>query len=193
MVSISHILHALDERTIAQQVGISHDEARMQYTLQKNTVEDFSSFTDIIADYYKYHYGRCVSVGGTLSHSEAASRAKELIEQEFRRRNGDIVSAYNDASEGTNGGLMAVLNTIAEGLKAKSVEYYTREVFDRTVAPNSWEDKVEVIRQWISHCGTHLAASIDADQPERYAQNYNELINAYVEALRRTSSIFRRL
>ncbi len=73
------------------------------------------------------------------------------------------------------------------------LERYIRDVFDRYVAPNSWEQKVEIIRQFIAQCGVHLASSIRADQPERYAKSYRELIDQYVSALQRTSSIFRRL
>lgn len=193
MVSIGSLLASLDERTIAQRVGIPHDEARMRFPLQSNTVGDFDAFSNIIADYYNYHFTQCVSNGGSLSRAEAAGRAKELLEQEYRRRNGDIVSAYMDGHEGTNGGMRAVLDTIAEGLKAESVKRYTREVFDRNVAPNSWEDKVEITKQFIRRCGVDLSTSIRANQPERYAQNINELVTSFVEALRRTSSVFRRL
>jgi hypothetical protein len=86
-----------------------------------------------------------------------------------------------------------VLDTIAEALKAESVRRFTRDVFDHYVAPNDWDRKVEIIRQFIAQCGNSLASSIRVNQPERYAQNYQELINAYVSALRRTSAIFRRL
>ena len=193
MPSIHHLLSALDERQIAQRVGIPHDEARMQYPLRRNTVDCFDNFADVIADYYNHHFRRCVSAGGRLSSGDAAGRAKEIIEREYRRRDGDIVTAFNDAKDGTNGGLRVVLDTIAEALKAESVERYTREVFDREVAPNAWDDKVELIRQFIRQCGANLASSIRADQPERYAQNYSELVRSYVAALQRTSSIFRRL
>ena len=44
------------------------------------------------------------------------------------------------------------------------------------------------LRLYCSHCGR-----VRADQPERYAQNYQELIRSYVGALQRPSSIFRRL
>lgn len=193
MVSISNLLASLGEITIAQRVGIPHDEARMRFPLRSNTVADFDEFSDIIADYYDYHFTQCISNGGSVSRAEAAGRAKELLEQEYRRRNGDIVSAFNDAKDGTNGGLRVVLDTISEGLKAESVKRYTREVFDRNVSPNSWEDKVRIIRQFIRQCGMNLSSPIRADQPERYAQNYDELIKSYVEAMQRTSSVFRRL
>ena len=165
----------------------------MRYPLRCNTVGSFDEFSDVVADYYNYHFTQCVSGGGSLPRSEAAGRAKEILEREYRRKEGDIVSAFNDAHDGTNGGTRVVLDTIAEALKAESVERYMREVFDRHVAPNSWEDKVEIIRQFLARRGGLLASSIDVDQPERYAQNYEELIRSYVSALQRASSVFRRL
>jgi hypothetical protein len=192
-MSIETLLAELNEITIAQRVGIHHDEARMGYSLRSNTVGSFDEFNWVIADYYTKHFTACVSHGGSLSASEATGRAKELVEREYRRRGGDIVAAYADAHDGLHGGVRAVLDVIAEGLKAESVERYIRDVFDRNVAPNSWEQKVEIIRKFIAQCGVHLASSIRIDQPERYARDYRELIHSYVMALERTSSIFRRL
>jgi hypothetical protein len=67
------------------------------------------------------------------------------------------------------------------------------DVFDRYVAPNSWEDRIEIIRQFISCCGSMLSSSIVDGQPERYARDYSILIRSYIEGLRRTSSMFRRM
>ena len=193
MPRIDALLAALDERHIARHIGLRHDEARMRYPLQRNTVGGFDEFGRVIADYYSYHFAQCISNGGALAPSEAAGRAKEALEKEYRRRQGDIVSAFNDAHDGTNGGMRVVLDTLAEALKKDSVERYIRDVFDQQVAPNAWEDKVEIIRQFIRQCGANLASSIRADQPERYAHNFQELIRSYVDALQQTSSIFRRL
>jgi hypothetical protein len=193
MASIDNLLAELDERTIAQRIGIPHDEKRMQYHLSSNTIRDFDEFTYIISDYYSKHFTGCVSTGGTMSQAQAASRAKRLLEREYRRQGGDIVTAYNDAHDGTNGGVRHILDMIAEGLKAESVEDYIQDVFDRHVTPNSWEQKVEIIRQFIARCGVYLASSIRTDQPERYAGNYRELVNSYISQLQKTSSIFRRL
>lgn len=192
-MAIASLLDALDERTIARRVGIPHDETRMRYALRQNTVRDFDEFSQVIGDYYAYHYAQCVSVGGRLSPSEAAGRAKELLEQEYRRRNGDIVTAFNDAHDGTNGGLRAVLDIVAERLKTETVERYVRDAFDRHVAPNAWDQKVQIIREFIAQCGAHLASSIQAHQPERYARDYTQLIRSYVDQLRGTSAIFRRM
>ena len=193
MATINSLLSALDERTIAQRIGIPHDEARMRYHLASNTVRDFDQFSISIADYHNYHHTSCVSHGGRLPPSEAYGRAKELIELAYRRRRGNIVSAFNDAHDGTNGGMRVILDMIAEEIKATAVEHYVQDVFDRHVAPNSWEQKVDMIRQFISQYGHILSSSIVAGQPERYAHDYSELIRSFVEGLRQTSSIFRRL
>jgi hypothetical protein len=192
MGSLESLLAAMDELAIAKNIGNPHDEARMQYSLTKNTVGSFDEFVDVIADYYNYHFGRCVVHGGFLSRSEAAGRAKKLIEQEYRRQGGDLIAAYNDTHDGTSGGLRVVLDRIAEKLKAESVELYIRDAFDRYVDPTSWQQKVDIVRQFIARHGHMLSSSIQIDQPERYAKNYEELIMAYVEGLKKTSSVFRR-
>jgi len=193
MTVFNSLMTELDERTIARLLGIAHDEARMQYRLDSNTVKSFDEFKRIITDYYNYHYTTCVSRGGRLPQSEAYGRAKELLEREYRRRNGDIVSAFNDAHDGTNGGMRSVLDVIADAIKTEVIERYVTDVFDRYVAPNSWETKVAIIQQFISCCGSMLSSSIVASEPERYARDYSILIRSYVEGLRRTSAMFRRM
>jgi hypothetical protein len=193
MATIQSLLSALDEREIARRIGIRHDEARMRYQLQSNTVRDFDQFSAAVADYFNHHYTTCVSNGGRLSHAEAWGEGKRLLEHEYRKRRGNIVSAYNNAHDGTNGGMRVVLDTVAEGLKAEVVERYVQDVFDRHVAPNSWENKVDIIRQFVAQCGQYLSSSIKASQPERYAHDYSELVRSYVDGLQQTSAIFRRL
>ena len=192
MGSIENLLSAMDELALARNVAIPHDEARMNYSPGRNTVGSFDEFTDVIADYHNYHIGQCVIHGGFLSRTEAAGKAKKILEQEYRRQGGNTITAYNDAHDGTNGGLRVVLDRIAEHLKAESVELYIRDAFDRYVAPNSWEQKVDIMRQFLARFGHHLSSSIRVDQPEGYAYNYEELIRAYVESLKKTSTVFRR-
>lgn len=192
MGALEGLLTAIDELTIARNVAAPHDDARIQYSPTRIIVGNFDEFTDAIADYYNYHLSKCVMHGGSLSHTEAAGRAKEILEQEYKRQGGSLITAFNDARDGTNGGLRIILDRIAEQLKSESVERHIRNAFDTYVTPNSWEQKVDIMRQFIGRFGPILSSSINPDQPERYAQNYEELIRAYVESLKKTSSVFRR-
>lgn len=194
MGSLEAILKQLDEREIARYIGIPHDEARMAYALKKNTVADFNEFVRVISDYYSYHFSKCVAGGASLTSFESQGRAKEIVEQRYHQSRGtNLQAAYNDAHEGTNGGLRAILDMIAEQLKYEAVERYIRKVFDDQIDPTSWENRVDIVKQFISRCGADLAPSIDASHPERYAKDYTDLIKSYVKALSQTSSIFRRL
>ena len=192
MSTIGSILQALNERSIARSIGIGHDEARMTYPLRSNTVASFDEFSAVIGDYYNHHFSKCFGAG-TLPRMEAQARAKEILEQQYRRRNGDIVSAFNDGHDGTNGGMRGILDLVADAIKTEAVERYVREVFDVHVAPNSWEQKVALIRDFIQRCGVDLSASIQTDQPERYAHDYRNLVREYVKGLQGTSAVFRRL
>jgi len=193
MNTIEYILQALDERNLARRIGIKHDEARMRFPLNSNTVASFDEFNRVIGAYYSHHFSQCVAPGGTLDPYEARVRAKEALEKEYRRRDGDIVTAFNDAHEGTNGGMRVILDVIAQALRTESLDRFIREIFETHVAPNSWETKVEIIRQFIERCGVDLSTSLRTDQPERYAHEHQVLIKAYVEGLSRTSATFRRL
>ena len=190
---ISEMLAELDERYIAQVVAMPHNDFRASYHLNSNTVQTFDEFNRIIGDYLNQHVSVCVSHGGILSESEAASRAKEIIETEYRRRKGDIVMAYNDAHDGTNNGMRSVLDVIADGLKNESIARHVRDVFDRYVSPNSWSQKVQIIRELIDHCGDFLSSSIRSNPAEQFAHAYQECIRTYTDALQTTSNLFRRL
>jgi hypothetical protein len=193
MAAIDSLMAELDERTIAWRVCRPHDEARGRYYLMFNNVGTWNEFREIIVDYYTKHCVACFIHSADLPDSMAYCGATDLIAREYRRRGGDIVTAYNDAHDGTNGGLRAVLDTIAEGLKADAVEAYVRNVFDKYVEPDSWEQRVEIVRQFMVRYGDYLDSSIRTDKPERYANNYKELISAFVAGMQKTSSIFRRL
>jgi hypothetical protein len=192
MRSIDSLCDALDEVAIARNVGIGHDEARAGYGLKRNTVTNFNEFNNIIAEYYIYHIGQCVVRGGSLAFFEAAGRASEIVEREYKRQGGNLMSAYKDANDGTNGGLRIILDVIAEHLKEESVERYIRHAFNQHVDPTSWSQKVEIIRQFIDRYRYTLGSAIDAANPERYAQNYDELIRAFIDALKKSSKIFKK-
>jgi hypothetical protein len=193
MVSIKTLLAALDERQIAREVGLPRDEARNSFRLQRNTVETFREFEDILADYMSHDFSCCVAKGASLRRCDALGEAKRLIENQYRRRGGNIVTAFNDAQQGTHMGVRGLLDMLCEAKKAIALEDYVRDCFDRHVAPNAWAEKVELMRQFLQAVGPILDKSIDINDPERYAADYTDLVRGYTDSLEQTSSMFRRL
>lgn len=194
MAAIDNLLEALAPKTIAREVTIRHDNARVQYQLRTSTVSNWREFEAVIADYYAYHYTTCVAVGAKLFRDTALGDAKALIERQYQnnRSGGSITTAFDDAHDGTNGGLRGILDIIADSLKNMATTHYMRGVFDRYIAPNDFDAKVSILRQLFARLDPSLLASIDISRPERYAQNYQDVIHAYVSAIQHASSVLRR-
>ena len=193
MALFNQLLAALNELRIASEVTGPHDNCRAAFALPHNQALTFEDYYDLLGNYYNHHYSTCVARGGRLSRDAAIQAARGIIEREYRRRGGDIVTAYNDARDHLNNGVRAHLDLICDHLKAEAAHYYVKHVFDTLVKPNDWDTQVELIRQFIDACGTHLAATIDKQRPERYARNYEDLVNAYVSSLRDVSARMRGL
>lgn len=192
MTDAEALVASLRETALAR-VALPHDEARARYPLSANTVPDFRVFENGITDYTIHHHRFCGLPTAGATRMEFTGLAKELVEQAYRRRRSDIVGAYNAAHDGTDSGLRGVLDAIADELKGESIRRYIREQFDSRVAPNDHRGKVEIMRQFFQCYGAQLADAVDVHDPGRYAHSYQELINALVQGLRETSSLFRRL
>lgn len=193
MAVIHDLITATSEIAIARNVAIHHDNARESFRCRSNSPRDWTDFEDGIGDYYAYHYEKCVVPGARMPAATARSEAKTLLEQEMRRHHTDVVGAYRDAVDGTNSGFRGVLDTIADGLKAKAIENYIMEQFDRRVAPAEPAQKIEIVRQFIRHYGPIFGDAIDPQRVEYYAHRYKELIRLFSNGLRGTSTLFRRI
>ena len=191
-MSIQALLSDLSEQTIARKVAVPHDEARLAYRLRANTVKDWPDFERIITDYFQHHYALCVTGGGRIGRSQAAGRAKEIINQGYRRQGGDTRSAFRDCQDGVNGGLRQLLDVLCDSIKEEAVQFYTRDVFDRYLPPDDWARQKDMVAQFIRHCGVALPG-IDPSDPGRYARDIETLVTAFVHSLRQTSTIFRKL
>ena len=191
MSILNKILHELDETYIVEHVTKQHDEARIQYTLKGITVSDDTEFDDVIADYYNHHFTKCISSGG-LTRAEAAGRAKEIINKEYGRKGMDRLNAYTDGKNGTNGGMRAILDILMEYLKDEAINRHIRDVLDRYVAPTSFDEQVAIVNELIHKVGSG-STYLDANQPERYARNYEELIRGLADSIKAQAAKFRRL
>lgn len=189
---LNSLLNALDEQTVAYQIDIPNDDARRLYILRSIRVNDYREFEAEITRYVQHHYATCITRGARLDDVRARSLAKELIEQAYRRQGGSGASAFHDAQYGLNNGLRGVIDRLADALKTEMLRHYTRDVFDRHVNPMEFREKVALIREFFQRFGPSLGRTIHLNEPERYAHDYEPLVQAYVDAMARTSAAFRR-
>ena len=193
MSTINNILAELDEGVIASQIGSVHDNARAKYQLTSNTIADFDSFVDVIADYYNYHFQyvyRC----GPFSESDAQGKVKDLLNQAYRQHRGDIMTAFRESRDNVNGGLRTVLDTMADAMKAEHIEQYITNVFDKYINdPDDFETMAEIAREFMAKYGQEFRQILKTDKPEFYARDIKQLIKIYVDILRQGASSYRRI
>lgn len=190
---IQQILDALSETSIAHNVSEKHDELRAKYTLKSNRVASTQEFEQVIGDYYNYHYSAAITHGGRLSETKAVREAEKAIETAYRRQGKNVTLAYSNATKGLDGGMRRVLDCIADEIKIEDEETYMNGVFSHYVDKYSYDEKVEIIRQFMEHCHTLLGDEVDQSRPERYADDYIELIRAYLNSIRGIAQTFRKL
>lgn len=190
MEKLRNILNELDEAYIVKNISKKHDEARIKYPLNSNTVPNDSAFDELIGDYYNYHFANCNCTGSRLTRAEAVGRAKEIITKKYHRRGLDKLNAYSDGKNGTNGGMREILDIIMETLKEEEIERHFRDVIDRHISPSNWEEQVDIIKELFQILPE--SEQIKKETPERYARNYEELIRSISEHFIYQAKIFRR-
>ena len=193
MSMFSNLMADINEYAVADRVEQHHNRARMAYGRAPYTVTSFEQFEEIIGDYYNYHFSQCIANGGYLSRAQAAGKAKEVLERAYRKYNGDVNTAYSEASTGLNGGMGRILDMIAEALREEGVRLYLLAAFDHHVKPVDWPGKVQVIRELFRETPLRDSPAVDPNTPERYAHDYRPIVQAYAEAQKRISEPFRRL
>ena len=192
MSIIDSLLNEISEETITDKVARLHDAYRMGYSSGSNTVNTYDDFSERIGDYYQGHFAECIAGGVRLPRTEAEGRAKQIIEQNYRNHGG-IEAAYMDCHLGHNGGLRRILDIIADHIKEEAIYHYVRHQFDTHVSPASYEQRVEIMRQFFDRYGAFLSPSIRTDQPQRYAHDYKNLVNNLIAGMQKASAGFRRL
>lgn len=73
-----------------------------------------------------------------------------------------------------NGGMRLILDIIMEVMKEEAVERHFRDVIDKYIAPSSWNEQVEIIKEILKKIND--SPYLDRNNPERYVRNYEELI-----------------
>ena len=186
--SFQEILDLLHVDLISSRVESMHDMIREAYTVRSYVVENYDEFKAAIRRYYEYHYTTWlevdsgVVVGGTGGLSSTAlSRASELT--------GGHAQAFKNARSGRNGGLLGVINQIAENFKKVAVQQYVDSVLKRCIDPLDFPRKVEFMEEYLSMYGMLLLPDEEFLYPEEMAANIEGVINNHIAMINRFRNI----
>jgi hypothetical protein len=185
------VMSMINEQTLAREVDIPIDSARGSYTLPSSTVDTYEEFLGTLHTFY-VHVQRHIIPGLTEAQDATESRQGviALLERAFRARGGDK-AALAIARDGTRGGMRSILDALAEQLKAERQAAYIQRVFKNAVAALDWDENVRFMRGAMRRLGPFLPAELRTEPAERFARNWEAIIQAYVQSLDRVGQLLR--
>lgn len=191
-IQIQSILSEIDQDALASRFGIPIDSARASYVMDSVSVSEFDDFNKVVTSFYIHlvHYTKKTSEPVLLQNAEA--EAFSLIENAFSKKGG-FKGALSEAKYATHGGLRMILDMMTEQFKLEEQTKHINYVLKSVLDPLDWESKVSLIRAMLKNLQHVLPEKTRSQPPERFAGQYELIVNAYVQSINNVNSVFRRL
>lgn len=176
--NLNMMLQMLDEQHIANTVGISCYMARNSYSLRKPTINNFDELLDEATRFYQHMNRAVVGMGKiTMPDWMAAGHARDILERM------GLEDAYTIAHEGIRGGLHSILEAIYQHISEEMEEKYIELVLVKFVDPVDFDDRIELMRQYLQRFGSNIPANKQPKKAAELAVNYKEFIKMHMKYL----------
>jgi hypothetical protein len=192
-MNVDRILELLDQRRINQDVLLAHDIARETFRLPTIAVRNHHEFNYLIQSYVQHHL---TSVGqGQLSDAAAFGEAKQILNTRFGkdRFQEGYAAALQQALDGNEGGMRAVLNELATTLKQRALEQYLDHVFYEHINVLSKHDNRALSRAFFERFGPILRRfGMDVDE-DTFAWNTRAALDYHRQVLEHILGIAKKI
>ena len=189
---LKYLLEKLDPEYIETNITRPFDEARARYSLSEITLESHEEFLDILSAFYKYLLLHTSMLQKPLDKSSTTNEALDICEKTFREEKG-FKGALAEARHATHGGLRYILDRITEYLKQEACEKHVLKTFKKNIDPLDFRIKTALVTELIKMGQEHLPDEIISQPPERFAENYEEIIAVYAKSKNALAALLNRL
>jgi hypothetical protein len=175
-------LNELSPENITKEVLLPIDNARASYVINNLKVDNYTEFMDTISAYYSHimrHIGR---ISRAVDNNMLAPNALDLLKRAFRD-DGKEKGAYSEAKYCTRGGLRYIFDRMTYQLKKEEREKYARMVISTAIDPLDFKAKTSLIKALMIQLDSSLPKEIKSQPPERFAANYEIIIESYIHSL----------
>jgi len=189
---IDAVLDQLNQDYIETQVTRVYDEARASFILDKITVNSHEELLAVLTGFYTHVLRYNDSETGHVDQACMETEALDLFTRAFpgKQRNRDALA---EARHGTRGGIRYILDTLTEFLKQEARQKYIVKTFNDAIDPLDYEARLAMIKDLLKREEGRLPSDITSQPPEKFADDYEAIIQAYVESITKVTDIFKRL
>jgi hypothetical protein len=188
---LDHILEQLDSHAELS-VTSPYDEARGKYSFNTEAVCEYEEFIDAITAFYTHLYRYTNKVQGKIDKNQLGAEALHVLKETFKGENG-YKEALVEVKYRNHGGLGYIFNKITEYLKNQAWEKHSLKTFKENIDPFDFRVKVNLIKEILNRSKDHLPEEILSQPPERFAENPEEIIKAFIQIRKVLETALRRL
>ncbi len=190
--TLDHLLQQLDPSYLESYITNPYDVAYAKYTSDTITVKDNEDFVNTITAFYTHMFCHTNKIQGPIDKNHLGAEALYVLNETFRGEQG-YKEAFADAKDGRHGGLRYIFNEITEYLKEKAKEKHVLKTFKENIDPNDFPIRVNLIKEILNRCKDQLPEEIYSQPPEKYAENPEEIIKAFIKSKTVLETVLRRL
>ena len=192
-MDVDRILDLIGQDHVNRHVLVKHDEARETFRSPRMVVSDHEEFKYLVTSYVEHHLK---SVGeGSPSPAAAFGQAKGILDHAFGqdRFQEGYPAALQMALDGSQGGMRAILNEIADALKSRALNNYMDHVFHQHINVLSKTDNMALSRAFYQRFGPILRRfGMDVDE-ETFAWNTRAALDYHRQALEQIVGIAKKI
>lgn len=189
---LDHLLNELNFEFIETNVKQPFNEAYVRYSADGNQVESHEEFLDAIIAFYAHIARQTSGINKSADKTTLTAEAIALCERTFSQEKG-FKGALSEAIHPSRGGLKYIFDKIVNQLKQEAWEKHVLKTFKETINPLDFSQKTKLITEIIKRGREYLPEEIISQPPERYAEDYEEIITVFARSQTILSELLRRL
>ena len=188
---VDQVLDRLSAAGFARDQGIAIDAARGSFLLTAATVDSYDQFIETVTAFYLHlERYRQNAPDMPLDPKTIPPKALALLERSFAQVGG-TPTAFVRARDGLQGGMRSILDGLTEQFKKDRYRDQVRCVFGQSVDPLDWQAKVAFMQAALQRLAPLLPEEIKNQPPQRFARDYEDLINILVQSLDRIGQLLK--
>ncbi|NQU74927.1 MAG: hypothetical protein HQ546_01265 [Planctomycetes bacterium] len=174
---IRRLVELLDEDHIAAMIDRPIDIALERFPCDDAAGYSHDRFHRTIAEFLRHLHESAFLCSRTLSPSQSLDEAVALLEQAYQGTYSDgYYAAVQDAEDPSQPGMEVVLTRLADLIKTRRRDMYTRWVIARHLDPADWHTKCALAAALIERCGKWLSGQLQNCTPDQLADSVPELL-----------------
>ena len=185
MADLNSMLTGLDDTLIAREIELRVDMALRSFPVPSPIAASYPEAEKLVAAFYQYLMREMF--GATVSDTLARGFVSLLLVRAFPA---GIDDASDIATTGVQGGVLGILDKVAEAIKRQLVDQYVSGTISSGADLSSWDDRVKLMEDYLKRFAanapsgkTHKTAVQLAPHAEEVIKNHMQIASYFRKRL----------